>query len=457
MNKLILRLFGIICVFCIAFSNVTYAENSNCLNKADALNYLGLFQGTDNGYELEKSLTRAEAITMVVRFLGAENEAKQKKYEIPFTDVPEWATDYVGYAFEKGITQGTGDSEFSPNLSIEMNQYLTFLLRVLGYNDSEGDFKWDVPYELATKAGILNKPIDTSNPFVRGDMVDISYDALTAKYKDGSMSIFEYLVGKNCFTSAGFQTAQSIAKSGKEEALKNNPSSSGVATSGGGGKKYSSTGTTGENTSNNDSEKYENITYKVTFYNDDGSILDEQGLKRGENAYPPIVPEKNGFVFAGWSHPFSNIMGDTQTYAKFVSNDSPNLFIVSCENSSVKKGETFDVSVDLTGVVNFCSCDMRIKYDSDLFEIIDFEANPLMDIYAENFIESGEVRFNIVKTNNITDKFHLMKFKVIVKDSKARSSVIKLEAKDIVRIGDAPNYDVVDCEYTVADCVVRID
>ena len=437
--------------------NSAFAYENSEINKADALNYLGLFQGTDNGYELEKSLTRAEAITMVVRFLGAEKEAKQKKYESPFTDVPDWATDYVGYAFEKGITQGTGNNEFTPNVPIEMNQYLTFLLRVLGYNDSEDDFKWDVPYELASKVGILNKPIDTSDLFVRGDMVEISYDALTAKYKNGSMSIFEFLIGKNCFTSAGFKTAQSIAKSGKEEALKNNPSPSGVSSSGGDGStgNASNVASSGKG-SDKDSEKYEEITYKVTFYNDDGTILDEQSLKRGQSAYPPDTPRKNGHIFAGWSHPFNEIMGDTQTYAKFVSDDSPNLFVLSSENESVKKGDTFDVSVELTGTVNFSSCDMRIKYDSDAFEIVDFEANPLMDIYAENFIESGEVRFNIVKTKNITEKSHLMKFTVVAKYSKARSSVIKLEAKDIVRIGDAPDYDVIDCEYTVTDCVVRI-
>lgn len=436
--------------------NSAFAYENNDINKADALNYLGLFMGTDNGYELEKSLTRAEAITMVVRFLGSENEARQKKYESPFTDVPEWAKDYIGYAYEKGITQGTGNNEFSPDVPIPMNQYLTFLLRVLGYNDSEGEFTWDAPYELATKVGMLNKPIDTSNPFVRGDMVDISYDALTVKYKNGSMSIFEYLIGKSCFTSAGFKTAQSIAKSGKEEALKNNPSSSGTVSSGGGGRSGAS-GAASSGTADKDSEKYENITYKVTFYNDDGTVINEQSLKRGESAYPPAAPKKEGSVFAGWSHPYSNIMGDTQTYAKFVSKDSPNLFVISCEGEPVGKGTVFDVSVDLMGTVNFCSCDMRIKYDSGVFEIIDFEANPLMDIYAENFIDDGEVRFNIVKTNNMSDSAHLMNFKVRVKDTDARSSVIGISAKDIVRIGDAPDYDVIDCDYTVTDCVVRIE
>lgn len=49
------------------------------LQKAEALKTLGLFQGTNKGFELEKTLTREQAITLIVRLLGAEAEAKEKK------------------------------------------------------------------------------------------------------------------------------------------------------------------------------------------------------------------------------------------------------------------------------------------------------------------------------------------------------------------------------------------
>ena len=48
------------------------------LQKAEALKTLGLFQGTNKGFELEKTLTREQAITLIVRLLGAEAEAKEK-------------------------------------------------------------------------------------------------------------------------------------------------------------------------------------------------------------------------------------------------------------------------------------------------------------------------------------------------------------------------------------------
>ena len=43
--------------------------------QAQMLCDLGLFRGTENGFELEKPMTRAEAAAMLTRFLGAEQEA----------------------------------------------------------------------------------------------------------------------------------------------------------------------------------------------------------------------------------------------------------------------------------------------------------------------------------------------------------------------------------------------
>lgn len=50
------------------------ASYDNC---ADRLSDLGLFQGTGDGYELDRAPTRAEAATMLVRLLGAEAEAQE--------------------------------------------------------------------------------------------------------------------------------------------------------------------------------------------------------------------------------------------------------------------------------------------------------------------------------------------------------------------------------------------
>ena len=73
------------------------AAGTEAEDAADALYALGLFQGagTDSDgapvFELGRAMTRSEAVTMLVRLLGRENEALSGKWETPFTDVPAWA------------------------------------------------------------------------------------------------------------------------------------------------------------------------------------------------------------------------------------------------------------------------------------------------------------------------------------------------------------------------------
>ena len=56
---------------------------------ADQLKALGLFQGTEQGYELDRAPTRAEAATMLVRLLGKEADAQS--WSIPLR-LPIWKT-----------------------------------------------------------------------------------------------------------------------------------------------------------------------------------------------------------------------------------------------------------------------------------------------------------------------------------------------------------------------------
>ena len=108
---------------------------------ADQLKDLGLFQGTEQGYELDRAPTRAEAATMLVRLLGKEDEAKALDYAAPFTDLAGWEKPYVQYLYENGLTTGVTETTFKPDQGCSAQMYTTFLLRALGYSDAaNGDF-----------------------------------------------------------------------------------------------------------------------------------------------------------------------------------------------------------------------------------------------------------------------------------------------------------------------------
>ena len=97
------------------------ASAADFTSSADVLKDLGLFQGSEAGYDLDRAPDRAEAATMMVRLLGKEAEAKTY-YEanadkFPFTDLDngyEWAKPYVAWLYDQGLTSGATATTFEP-------------------------------------------------------------------------------------------------------------------------------------------------------------------------------------------------------------------------------------------------------------------------------------------------------------------------------------------------------
>ena len=129
------------CVICLLFaamllvSPVLAAETDETLWEAqDAafLEALGILRGTGKGLELDQELTRAQAATLCVRLLGGEADALASPRPTPFADVPSWAEPYIGWLYEKEITNGTGDTTFTPNRPVAHREFCLFLTRALG-------------------------------------------------------------------------------------------------------------------------------------------------------------------------------------------------------------------------------------------------------------------------------------------------------------------------------------
>ncbi len=169
---------------------------------AGALYEMGLFQGTSVNadgtpvFDLDRAPTRAEAVTMLVRLLGGEGAALAGDWDMPFTDVPAWAEPYVGYAYSRGLAAGTGETAFGSGDSVTASQYLTFVLRALGY-ESGTDFEWDAAWELSDEIGLTSGEYGASTTsFTRGDVALISYAALGCEVKGGGMTLQDTLAGE---------------------------------------------------------------------------------------------------------------------------------------------------------------------------------------------------------------------------------------------------------------------
>ena len=150
----------------------------------------GLFRGSDKGWELDRQPTRAEAAIMLVRFLGLESEALngENVSEMPFKDINPAHAPYIALLYKLGLTNGTSETTFSPDKAVSLNDYMTFMLRALGYSESEAQFAWESAPEDALGLGIidgLEYDYISSLVFDRGVMAYVSLLTLTASDPNG--------------------------------------------------------------------------------------------------------------------------------------------------------------------------------------------------------------------------------------------------------------------------------
>ena len=196
MKKILTLIITVILVFSLGVCALAY-EPVEAQKKADSLNTLGLFNGTENGYELDKPLTRLEALIMLIRLSGEEMDALYPEEELthPFTDSPDWEDGslYMAYGYHKGLTNGISATEFAPNAKATLQMYVTYVLRALGYTDSSAGTIWDNWIYLGEHAGILPESVDRNN-FLRGDAVIISRAALDANVRHTDKTLKEVLV-----------------------------------------------------------------------------------------------------------------------------------------------------------------------------------------------------------------------------------------------------------------------
>ncbi len=143
---------------------------------------------SDTAFSPNEPCTRGQTVTFLWRFAGSPKPTADVN---PFTDIK--AGDYfyeaVLWAYENGITKGTSDTAFSPNNTVTRGQTVTFLYRLKGektnaenpFTDVKtGDYYYD-PVLWANEKGVTNGTSDTTfspgNDCLRGQIVTFLYRA----------------------------------------------------------------------------------------------------------------------------------------------------------------------------------------------------------------------------------------------------------------------------------------
>lgn len=187
------------------------AASGSCADstrRADQLASLHLFQGTADGYQLDRAPTRMQGLVMLIRLLGLEQEALDYSGDAPFTDLT-WGQSYAAYAYANGLTRGTSATTFQPDGKLTARNYITFLLRALGYQDNQ-DFDQNTQLSFAADISLITRDAAQKLASVtlnRGDMTDLSYAALTCRFHQSQITLAEKLRDAGVFTDAEGQAA----------------------------------------------------------------------------------------------------------------------------------------------------------------------------------------------------------------------------------------------------------
>jgi len=186
-------------------------DTDSCAEAVNVLSSLGVIEGYNDGtFKPEKTITRAEAIKIVVAALGLP-VTEGNSYPTQFTDVPAtaWYSGYVRYGVALGITEGTSKEHFSPDATVTYDQVITFIMRALGYSDKlVGGYPTGYIMQ-AYQLGVLDADSNTGNAGApRGEIAQDLYRALNADFvyysKDtDSFMAYDNLLHKtsdNCYT-----------------------------------------------------------------------------------------------------------------------------------------------------------------------------------------------------------------------------------------------------------------
>ena len=199
------RVLAFLCALLLLTGAVPFAaaQEGETLRAADALHTLGLINGTGtSGYALESPATRAQAAVLLVRLAGAQQDAAADNWFSGYRDVPAWASRAVHYAVHQGWIDSPASAglDFHPDTAITADEWFTFLLRTLGYDDAAGDFSPDSAALFAQHIGLT--PQASTGSLSRGQLFVLLESALSFSYKDGSATVISHLIDRGIVSRA---------------------------------------------------------------------------------------------------------------------------------------------------------------------------------------------------------------------------------------------------------------
>jgi hypothetical protein len=173
------------------FSSVSFgAEEKTPLEKYEILKGMGIFEGTENGADLEALTNRAQFAKIMGLVWNLSEDAPSSAV---YQDLAgyEWAAGYIGATTKAKFFDGVAEGQFAPGMNITVEQLATVLVRAFKLEAStdaavEGKVSgWAKGYVAAAiKAGFIPINADYTVDARRSDLVVATYGAVQFKLKN---------------------------------------------------------------------------------------------------------------------------------------------------------------------------------------------------------------------------------------------------------------------------------
>lgn len=173
---------------------------------AAVLNKLGIMLGTESGLELEREVTRAEALLLISRTCGISLDGEDAS--LPFDDVrtEHWAYGAIAAFYRNGLVNGTSENSFEPDRGVTGKEFAKILLSCMGYKD----ITLDNVYEMSEKAKLITdnftrNHVYNSYTLTRGECARLCRSALLAYTADENRQmLYKYLIDKKLYSEDDF-------------------------------------------------------------------------------------------------------------------------------------------------------------------------------------------------------------------------------------------------------------
>ncbi|MGI6486485.1 MAG: S-layer homology domain-containing protein [Tepidanaerobacteraceae bacterium] len=209
-KKLLVTL--LVLTFVLSIMSVGFAaEEEKLPSEVIRAQALDILRGDDQGnLNLDKPITRAEALALVIRISGLESSAELMKGQTIFSDVSsdpglQWATGYINLGVGQGIINGYPDGTFKGRNTVTYAEMAKMLLYAMNYGVTVEGAPW--PAGVMGKAddlGLFDKVNALPDvPALRGDVVKMIDNSLTVKHLEqtGYGDLKQYLEGDKTFLS----------------------------------------------------------------------------------------------------------------------------------------------------------------------------------------------------------------------------------------------------------------